>query len=103
MGGWAVALMCIVGAACAAAALRLARGAIWGKRLAVIILGVNLIGDLGNAVLRHDPRLTHRPADCRRATFLSPQASLNFSGAISFSPRLSTSTTRPFLFHLGQI
>jgi hypothetical protein len=42
--------------ACAGAAAGLGTGRPWGYRLAVGLLGVNLIGDLGNAFLRGDRR-----------------------------------------------
>jgi hypothetical protein len=56
LGDWSVALMALVGAACGLAAFGLARMAEWGRRVAVCILTVNLIGDMVNAVFRHDPR-----------------------------------------------
>ena len=52
----AVILMATVGTGCALAAIGLARGREWGRRLAMVILAVNLIGDIVNAVARHDPR-----------------------------------------------
>lgn len=52
----AVILMATVGTGCALAAIGLARGREWGRRLAMVILAVNLIGDTVNAVARHDPR-----------------------------------------------
>ncbi len=55
IGNWSIALMAVVGAACASAAFGLARNAEWGRRLAIGILTVNLIGDTLNAILRHDP------------------------------------------------
>jgi hypothetical protein len=56
IGIWSVALMALVGAACGLAAAGLARNAEWGRRLAIGILAVNLVGDSLNAFLRHDPR-----------------------------------------------
>lgn len=56
IGYWSVALMAVVGAACSLAAIGLAKNAEWGRRLALGILAVNLIGDTANAILRHDPR-----------------------------------------------
>jgi uncharacterized membrane protein (UPF0136 family) len=56
MGTWSVALMAVVGAACGLAAVGLARNAEWGRRLAIVVLTVNLVGDTLNAFLRHDPR-----------------------------------------------
>lgn len=48
--------MIVVGTACAAAAYGLAKGRWWGRRLAIGILIVNLVGDSANAGLRRDPR-----------------------------------------------
>jgi hypothetical protein len=56
MGAWAVVLMCVVSAACAAAALGLWRGARWGYRLAFALLVVNLLGDLVNVLTGTEPR-----------------------------------------------
>lgn len=49
-----IALMIMVGAACGLSAIGLARSAEWGRRLAIGVLCVNLIGDSLNAYLRHD-------------------------------------------------
>ena len=46
MGGWAVLLMLTVGTACALAAIGLARGARWGRMVAIGVLAINLIGDI---------------------------------------------------------
>jgi hypothetical protein len=54
--GISIALMATVGSACGMAAIGLARNAEWGRRLAIGILVVNLIGDSLNAWLRHDPK-----------------------------------------------
>lgn len=51
-----VLLMFVVGTACAWPAVGLARQKEWGRRLAIGILAVNLIGDSIGAVVRHDPR-----------------------------------------------
>ena len=51
-----VLLMFVVGIACAWAAVGLARQKEWGRRLAIGILAVNLIGDCVSALVRHDPR-----------------------------------------------
>jgi len=55
-GDWSIALMAAVGAACGVAAFGLARGAEWGRQLAIGVLTVNLVGDTFNAVFRHDLR-----------------------------------------------
>ena len=54
--GASIALMAVVGVACGSAAVGLARNAEWGRRLAIAVLAVNLIGDSLNALLRHDPK-----------------------------------------------
>jgi len=54
--GASIALMAVVGAACGSAVIGLARNAEWGRRLAIAVLAVNLIGDSLNALLRHDPK-----------------------------------------------
>ena len=56
IGRLSILLMFVVGAACAVGAIGLATRARWGRRLALSILVVNLIGDLLNALLRHDLR-----------------------------------------------
>ena len=56
IGSASVALMAVVGAACALAAVGLARNAGWGRRLALGVLAANLIGDSLNALLRHDAK-----------------------------------------------
>ena len=54
--GLSIALMAMVGVACGVSAIGLARNAQWGRRLAIAVLIVNLIGDSLNALLRHDPK-----------------------------------------------
>jgi uncharacterized membrane protein (UPF0136 family) len=56
IGSLSMALMAVVGAACGLAAVGLAKNAEWGRRLAIGVLAVNLVGDSLNALLRHDPR-----------------------------------------------
>ena len=56
IGVWSIVLMAAVGAACGLAAFGLARGAEWGRQLAIGVLTVNLVGDTFNAVFRHDMR-----------------------------------------------
>jgi hypothetical protein len=56
LGNWSVALMGVVGTACGLSAIGLAKNAEWGRRLAIGVLTVNLIGDSLNALLRHNPR-----------------------------------------------
>ena len=56
IGNWSVAIMLAVGAACGFAAIGLWRGARWGTRLALVILVLNMIGDLVNSVWRGDYR-----------------------------------------------
>lgn len=56
IGHWSIAIMLAVGTACCLAAVGLWRGALWGTRVAIIILIVNMIGDLSNALLNYDFR-----------------------------------------------
>ncbi|HKP04360.1 MAG TPA: hypothetical protein VJU77_13490 [Chthoniobacterales bacterium] len=55
-GQWSIGLMAAVGAGCGLAAFGLARRAEWGRRIAIGVLTVNLIGDMFNAVFRGDLR-----------------------------------------------
>jgi hypothetical protein len=55
--GWlSILLMATVGTACGLAAIGLARDMTWGCWLGILVLTINLLGDLTNALLRHDPR-----------------------------------------------
>jgi hypothetical protein len=56
LGSWSLIIMATVGAGCMAAAIGLWRGRFWGVRLALIILSLNIVGDLVNVFLRHDYR-----------------------------------------------
>ena len=56
LGKAATWLMFVVGAGCAFAAIGLWRRSLWGIRIALVILSLNIFGDLLNAVLRHDYR-----------------------------------------------
>ena len=56
LGSWSFVLMLTVGTACIFAAIGLWRGTVWGTRLALTILSLNIIGDLVNTLLRHDYR-----------------------------------------------
>jgi hypothetical protein len=55
-GGWAVLLMLVVCGVCTATARGLWARRPWGRTLAIAMLGVNLLSDLGNAVVRGDFR-----------------------------------------------
>jgi hypothetical protein len=55
-GIWAVLLMLVVCAVCAATARGLWARRRWGRTLAVAMLAVNLLSDLVNATVRGDPR-----------------------------------------------
>jgi hypothetical protein len=55
-GSWSVVLMVTVGTACFLTAVGLWQGTFRGTRLAFIILSVNIVGDLVNALFRHDYR-----------------------------------------------
>lgn len=56
MGPWAIVLMVCVAIACAIAATGIWNRALWGHRVAITILFVNMIGDAGNAIVRGDFR-----------------------------------------------
>ena len=57
LGAWALILMLGVALACALAARGLWIRAVWGRRLALVLLAVNLGGDLVNAFIRGDLRM----------------------------------------------
>jgi hypothetical protein len=56
LGSGSILLMVAVGTGCALTAIGLWHGTLWGTRLALAILFVNLISDLVNVVTRHDYR-----------------------------------------------
>ncbi len=56
LGLWAIVLMFVVCAACVLAAVGLWRGTRWGYWLAVVLLAVNLLGDIANVVLGIEPK-----------------------------------------------
>jgi hypothetical protein len=56
MGPWSAGLMLAVSVACALSGRGLWIRAPWGHRMALGVLGVNLIGDAASALLRGDPR-----------------------------------------------
>jgi hypothetical protein len=56
LGSWSILLMLAVGIGCALTAIGLWRGTLWGIRLGLAILVVNIIGDLVNVITRHDYR-----------------------------------------------
>lgn len=56
LGKLAALVMFVVGTGCAFAAVGLWQRSCWGIRLALIILTLNILGDLLNAMVRHDYR-----------------------------------------------
>jgi len=56
LGSLALVLMGTVGTACLFAAIGLWRAKPWGTWLALIILSINMVGDLTNVFVRHDYR-----------------------------------------------
>jgi hypothetical protein len=54
--GKSVALMAVVAAACGLAAVGLAKNAEWGRRAAIAVLTINLIGDSLNALFMRDAK-----------------------------------------------
>jgi hypothetical protein len=56
LGGWAVLLMLTVCAACLIAATGLWLRRLWGLQVAIAMLSINMLSDVINAVVLHDPR-----------------------------------------------
>jgi uncharacterized membrane protein (DUF2068 family) len=56
IGNAALLLMALVGIACLCAAVGLWRSSRWGILIALVILSLNIVGDLLNALMRHDYR-----------------------------------------------
>ena len=56
IGVWAVMLFLAVCSACALAAVGLWRGALWGYVMAIIVLSINLAGDLINVISGTEPK-----------------------------------------------
>ena len=56
LGYWSLVLMLSVGTACLFAAIGLWRAKPWGTWLALVILSINMLGDLTNVFVRHDYR-----------------------------------------------
>ena len=56
IGPAALLLMLVVGTGCGFAAVGLWRKSLWGIWVALTILSLNIVGDLFNAVIRHDYR-----------------------------------------------
>lgn len=56
IGLWAIVLMAMVATACGLSAIGLAKLAPWGRMLALVVLAINLMGDVGGALIRRDPR-----------------------------------------------
>lgn len=56
LGSWPILLMLTIGIGCALTAIGLWRGTLWGIRLGLALLFINIIGDLVNVVTRHDYR-----------------------------------------------
>jgi hypothetical protein len=80
LGPWAIVLMAVVGTACAFSAVGLWSRAPWGRHLALLLLVINLVGDVSNALIRGDLRtLIGLPiAGLLIAYLLSRQARLQF-------------------------
>ena len=56
MGRWAIVLFFTVGTSCAAAAIGLWRGARYGHRIGIVLIAINLAGDIINTLLGIEPR-----------------------------------------------
>ena len=48
--------MVTIGTACAVAAIGLWQGTLWSVRTALVILSLNILGDMTGALVRHDYR-----------------------------------------------
>jgi hypothetical protein len=72
LGNWSIVLMSVVETGCTVAAVGLWRRSLWGIQLALAILFFNVIGDLVNAVTRHDYRsLVGLPIACAMIFYLA--------------------------------
>lgn len=56
IGLWAVLLLFTASASCLVAAIGLWRGARWGHKIALVLIAVNLLSDILNAVSGNEPR-----------------------------------------------
>ena len=56
LGIWAVVLMFVVSICCALAGIGLWRRRWWGHRISIGLIGINLVGDVVNAVTGTEPR-----------------------------------------------
>jgi len=56
IGFWAMVLLFAASMSCGTAAVGLWRRARWGHILAIVLIGITLLSDLGNSVLRTAPR-----------------------------------------------
>ena len=56
IGVWAIILFVFIGSACALAAIGLWRGVRWGYAMAIVVLSMNLLGDIVNVVSGREPR-----------------------------------------------
>lgn len=54
--GTSIVLMAVIAIACGLAAVGLAKNAEWGRRLAIAVLTVNLVGDSLNALFMRDAK-----------------------------------------------
>lgn len=54
--GISIVLMAVIAIACGLAAVGLAKNAEWGRRLAIAVLTVNLVGDSLNALFMRDAK-----------------------------------------------
>jgi hypothetical protein len=87
LGTWSIVLIAAVGAACGLSAFGLARRAEWGRRLAIGVLTVNLVGDMFNAVFRGDLRtLIGLPIGGLMIWYLSSRKGASRSGPSADGP-----------------
>jgi hypothetical protein len=56
IGIWAVALLAVVSVFCGLAAVGLWRRSAWGHKIAIALIGINLISDVANVLMGTEPR-----------------------------------------------
>ena len=80
-GLWAIVLLSFVSIACGTAAIGIWRGARWAHVLAIILISINLIGDVANYLLGIEPRaIVGVPIAAAMLWYLIRHGKRSFSG-----------------------